>query len=238
LSAAQSALPSWHSITAILGGRFDPPHLGHRQAVRGLFECPGVKAVRIVPSAIPPHKATSASQGHRAEMARINFSSTLTSSFPATVEIDLRELARAKAQPNIPSYTYDTLLELKQEFMNSIAFVIGADQLAQLPTWHRFPEILSLSHWIVLERMPNGSDTARATLRDWKEGGLIRATQESSTWQISQSPHRVITVCPTQASALTSTEIRESIALHREIPTHSLLPEVFNYLKANKLYGI
>ena len=45
------------------------------------------------------------------------------------------------------------------------AFVIGADQLLKLPTWHRFPELLGLAQWIVLARKPDGETRAREALR-------------------------------------------------------------------------
>lgn len=74
--------PLWHETTAIFGGRFDPPHLGHLEAVQGLFRYPGVKAVRVIPAAAPAHKATSASMTDRAEMSRL--------CFPDEVTVDLR----------------------------------------------------------------------------------------------------------------------------------------------------
>src|ERR1044072_1797188 len=99
MSIQRNSPPLWSNITAVFGGRFDPPHLGHREAVRGLFEHPGVKRVLIVPSASPPHKPTWATAEQRAGMAGLNFKATTKDSFPAEVELDLRELDRARLRP-------------------------------------------------------------------------------------------------------------------------------------------
>src|SRR3954447_18077682 len=95
--------PRWSEVTAVFGGRFDPPHLGHREAVRGLFERPGVSRVVILPSASPPHKPTWASAENRAEMASLNFQTFGFNKFPQAIETDRRELDRARLRPEIPS---------------------------------------------------------------------------------------------------------------------------------------
>src|SRR6185437_5876583 len=69
--------------------------------------------------------------------------------YPQEVVIDPREVQNAS--PGKPSYSFDTLQELRKDDPR-IAFVIGADQLQELPRWHRFPEILGLCHWIILKR--------------------------------------------------------------------------------------
>jgi nicotinate-nucleotide adenylyltransferase len=227
--------PRWQDITAVFGGRFDPPHLGHREAVRGLFINPGIKQVIIVPSASPPHKPAVANAESRAEMARINFSSTFLNSFPLEVRIDTLELERSRQNPLLLSYSYDTLQELKKETPN-LAFVIGADQLSQLRSWNRFPNLLGLSHWIVLNRKPDGDQVARSTLQEWQGSGLIRPFNDF-TWKISNYS-TYLTLVSTDAPNLSSTTIRESIIRFGTPSANHLLPEVQAYLKDHKLYGI
>src|SRR3954447_542478 len=94
--------PRWSEVTAVFGGRFDPPHLGHREAVRGLFEYPGVRRVLIIPSASPPHKPTFAAAEDRVQMAQLNFKSTATDSYPPEVEVNLLELERSQRNPLQP----------------------------------------------------------------------------------------------------------------------------------------
>ncbi len=232
--------PRWHEVTAVFGGRFDPPHLGHREAVRGLFKNPGVKAVRLLPSGNPPHKPTSANMENRAEMTRINFLPIPGEGFPSEIEVDYRELNRAKSEPERPSYSFDTLKELQKEFPE-MAFVLGADQLSLLPTWHRFPEVLGLCHWIVLERLPEGNDLAHTTLQQWQSSGLIQSipgqSKNLSSWKISMNS-RYLIVSPTEAANISSTSIREDIARTGFPGQNKLLSPVLAHLKDHKLYGI
>ncbi|MCM2278774.1 MAG: nicotinate-nicotinamide nucleotide adenylyltransferase [Oligoflexia bacterium] len=215
----------WQELTAVFGGTFDPPHLGHLQAVRGLFGCPGVRRVLVIPSAIPPQKSGITSTHHRMEMARRCFERP---ELP-DVQVDPREVLRAQLRPEAPSYTFDTLLELRREH-SLLGCVVGADQLARLDTWHRFPELLGLCHWIVLERKPDGGHLAREALRSWVSSGLLRpdfSTREGTR----------IGIFPTEAPWVSSTAIREEIARTGTPPIAALPSEVINYLKMHRVYG-
>ncbi len=233
-----SKLPNWSEITAIFGGRFDPPHLGHREAVRGLFKNPGIRRVFIVPTASPPHKPTWASAEQRAEMTELNFKPTLVDPYPFDVEIDYRELNRARIQPNIPSYSIDTIQELTPLFRNQLAFVIGTDQLEQLHTWHRFDDLLTLCHWIVLLRKPEGEDLAHRVLQQWAASGMVCQTKQSHTWQIRKSGKTFLTLVSTDAPFISSSAIRESIARSGNPPKNTISEEILSYLKVHHLYGI
>jgi nicotinate-nucleotide adenylyltransferase len=221
----------WGEVTALFGGTFDPPHLGHRLAVAGLFEQPGVKNVRILPTPSPAYKPTVAPTEARLEMARLCFALLAPGApaFPGPVELDLREIERSKNGQ--PTYTFDTLRELGRE-LPELAFVLGTDQVEKFPTWHRFDELLSLSHWIVLERQGQG-DAHR--WRQVLEGsGLVEPA--SGGWRVRSSGTRIVVV-PTRAPALSSTEIRESLARSGNPPEGSILPEVHAYLMKHRLYG-
>jgi nicotinate-nucleotide adenylyltransferase len=220
-----------------MGGRFDPPHLGHREAVRGLFQIPRVKRVLILPSGNPPHKKAIADPKDRVQMAKLNFGPTVSEDFPSEIELDLREIERAHSNPLKPNYSYDTLQELRTQ-IPSIAFVVGADQLCQLITWNRFPDILKLCHWIVLGRKPDGADLAQKTLSEWAGSCLVKPVASSGNhWQVTGSSVFLTTV-PTSAPSLSSTQIREELAKSGKAPAGSLLPEVEAYLKLRRLYGI
>ncbi len=226
---------------ALFGGTFDPPHLGHRQAVRGLFEVPGVARVKVLPAPIPPLKTSQATAAQRLAMARLNFGSVPGDLMPAEIEIDARELDRSIREPGRPSYTFDTLQEIAREIPRQrLAFVIGTDQLLQLPQWYRFPEVLELSHWIVLERKPNGGVQGRGMLQDWAGSGLVRTTGIPSQWLTRSG--RELRVVPTEARELSSTAIRETIARTGNAPGSEsspwLLPEVLSYLKTHRIYAI
>ncbi len=229
---------NWHRVTALFGGTFDPPHLGHREAVRGLFAHPGVRRVLVIPTAVPPHKVATTSTDARLAMCRLAFSPQPRSPFPFEVEISIHEIERHKHM-RTPSYTFDTLVALRRE-ISELAFVIGADQVAQLTHWHRFPEILDLCHWIVLARKPHGQDTALATLQTWEGSGIIsraRNTSASALKSFTTPGGMTLAVIETDAPDLSSTLIREALSKNGASPAGSLLPEVEAYLKENTLYG-
>lgn len=230
--------PRWHEVTAFFGGTFDPPHLGHLKAIRGLFSSPGVKKVRIIPSPIPPHKSSFASIEQRLKMAELNFAPLLG----RDVEIDFTEIERSVRFPQQPTYSYDTLCELRRE-ISELAFVIGTDQLEKLDTWHRFPDILNLCHWIVLLRKPAGSEKADETLRrlassglvqsvtdhQWKVQGQVQGNARGNTW---------IELVPTDAPALSSSLVLETISKTGQPPEDALSQEVQSYLKLHRIYGM
>ena len=223
--------PLWAQVTAVFGGTFDPPHLGHREAVRGLFQRPGVKRVLILPAAIPALKQTLTPTLHRIEMAKICFTQSWGDSYPPEVEFDFRELSRTGK-----SFTFDTLQELRTQ-VPELAFVIGADQLLDLKRWHRFPEILGLCHWLVLERKPNGQELSQGVLKDWESSGIARK-QSPDLWQITAGGSSMwLKTVPTDAPSISSTAIREAISLTGEVPGKALYEPVSRYLYDHALYG-
>lgn len=235
--------PSWHEVTAVYGGRFDPPHVGHREAVRGLFKSPGIKQVLVVPSAIPPHKPAVASAQHRLEMARLNFQNELLDPFPTEVQIDSREIERGLKNPQIPNYSYNTIQELRPLY-SQLAFVIGTDQFLQLHTWHRFPEILNLCHWIVLNRkaahhqdFTHQTASLEKIIGEWTASGLLKNSNSHLAWNI-RGGNTFLMITSTDAPPFSSTTIRESIARAGTPPIGSLFPKVEGYLKDLKLYGM
>jgi nicotinate-nucleotide adenylyltransferase len=230
--------PRWTECTALFGGRFDPPHLGHEEALRGLFEVPGVARVWVIPSGNPPHKVALAPDLARLEMARAAF---LRPSIGGPVDVLPLEIERVRNSGG-SSYSWDTLLELKAQGAQNLAFVIGADQLKDLPRWHRFPEVLGLCHWIVLERKPEGPALIQEALSHLQGSGLIRQAPEASVhglpcFEFTQAPGQFLLICPTRAQAISSTELREKLACGHQPEELNLSNEVSLCLKRNRLYG-
>ncbi|MEG0185234.1 MAG: adenylyltransferase/cytidyltransferase family protein, partial [Stenotrophomonas sp.] len=91
------------------GGTFDPVHLGHLAIARAARDQLQV-AVRLLPAADPPHRAApGADAAQRAHMLALAIGDE-----PGLL-LDLRELERSTRQPGVPSYTVDTLRELRTE---------------------------------------------------------------------------------------------------------------------------
>ncbi len=138
----------------LLGGTFDPIHLGHLATARAAQRALGLQTVWFVPSARPPHRPDSpqASEYHRVAMIRLAIAEG------AGWEVCELELRREGA-----SYSYDTLRALNGDGLvpSQIFFIAGADAFAEIATWHRYPDVLDLAHFVVVARPGFSIDALR-----------------------------------------------------------------------------
>ena len=128
----------------ILGGTFNPIHNGHLRSALEIRERLDLAELRLVPAAVPPHRPTPTLPAEvRADLVELALSGA------EGLRCDRRELLRSG-----PSYTFDTLNELRSELgaERSLCLVMGVDALAGLHSWHRWKELLSLAHMIVIAR--------------------------------------------------------------------------------------
>ena len=128
---------------ALLGGTFDPVHLGHVGLADDAQRAIRSADVRLVPAADPPHRPPpGASATHRLAMLELAIAGH------DGLTIDTREIERGGK-----SYTVLTLEELRAEApTRPLILVLGADAFRGLPTWHRWDEILALAHVAVAAR--------------------------------------------------------------------------------------
>lgn len=118
----------------LFGGSFDPPHLGHRALAETALQALQLDEVRWIPAGAPWQKTERAlaAAGHRAAMVRLAIAGALR------FTLDERELHRAG-----PSYTIDTVREIRSEQPDAALFlIVGQDQYARLHTWHEWSELL------------------------------------------------------------------------------------------------
>ena len=146
----------------IMGGTFNPPHLGHLVCAQEAYLQLALDRVMLIPARIPPHKPVEQEPGaeHRLELCRlaVNGDSRLTVS-------DL-EINR-----DGPSYTVDTLEELHSQAPESELFLIlGGDVAAGLPSWHEPERVLSLATVAVAKRRGTGRTAVDEALRSLPGG--------------------------------------------------------------------
>jgi nicotinate-nucleotide adenylyltransferase len=144
VSSAHDSRPRTASRLGILGGTFDPIHLGHVAVARAAVAALQLDEVRLVPSFLPPHRAQpSASPHHRFAMA------ALTAIAEPRWTVSDVEVAR-----DGPSYTFDTLSAVVAAGVapSQIFFLLGADAFAEIATWARYPAVLDLAHFVVVSR--------------------------------------------------------------------------------------
>lgn len=127
----------------ILGGTFDPIHLAHLRLCEELREALALDRVLLIPAGDPPLKRAGVTAApHRLEMVRRAIASN-----PA-LEADDLELRRCG-----PSYTVDTLAALRARHPGAeLWFLLGADALADLESWHQPARLLELANFAVATR--------------------------------------------------------------------------------------
>jgi nicotinate-nucleotide adenylyltransferase len=128
----------------VFGGTFDPPHAGHVEVVRDVADALGLDRVLWVPAGVSPHKLDRppSPAALRLEMARAAAS--------ADPRFEVSDLETVRPGP---SYTVDTLRELRSRWEDAELFLIlGADQLRVFATWREAPEILRLATPALMDR--------------------------------------------------------------------------------------
>lgn len=196
----------------VLGGTFDPIHLGHVAAAEAAQRALSLDSIILIPSRIPPHRTdpVTASPADRFAMAQLAADRPGWSA--SRIELDREG----------PSYTYDTLVALRESESTQIAFVTGADAFAEIATWSRYPAILDLANFVVVSRPGITLDS----LRERVPTAFERSTSAKT---------RVILV-EAHTPDISSTDIR-----HRVRAGHSLsgyVPDrVADYISAHHLYA-
>jgi nicotinate-nucleotide adenylyltransferase len=132
----------------ILGGTFDPIHVGHLAAAHAAIECAGLDRVLFVPSAEPPHRTTARATGEqRLEMCRLALAGD--SRFGAS-DVEIRRGGL--------SYTVDTLRELVRAYPgDELYLILGWDAAKLFKTW-REPEIVTALARIIVVSRPGTSE--------------------------------------------------------------------------------
>lgn len=204
----------------ILGGTFDPIHIGHLRGALEIAEQVQLDEVRLIPSARPPHRdAPQVSAQDRLAMVALAVAGS------PLLQVDDRELRRDR-----PSYSIDTLESLRSELAadDQLFFLLGWDAFCGLPSWHRWHELLRHCHILVLQR-PDAEAELPAELV-----ALLNAHQVAEAQALS-GPGGQIALLRQTPLAVSATQIRHLLASGRSV--RFLLPDaVLAYIHAHGLY--
>jgi nicotinate-nucleotide adenylyltransferase len=150
----------------ILGGTFNPPHVGHLICASEAYVQLGLDRVIVMPARIPPHKPVEDEPGpqYRLELCRV------------AVQGDERfEVSDLECKRSGPSYTVDTLVELHAQRPDSEFFlIVGGDIAAGLPSWHQPERVLSLAMLAVAKRRGTSRRAVVEALHALKGGERAR----------------------------------------------------------------
>jgi nicotinate-nucleotide adenylyltransferase len=139
----------------ILGGTFDPPHLGHLLIAEAVREALSLTRVLFTPAADPPHKQGVAKTPapHRRRMVEL-----------AIADNPAFELCAVDLERPGPHFSVDAVTLIRQQYALPAAdcyFIIGGDSLADLPTWHRPVQLIGLCRLAVAHRPGFQPDVSR-----------------------------------------------------------------------------
>lgn len=193
----------------ILGGTFNPLHIGHLICGQEAHLRLGLDRVILMPAGRPPHKPLKDDPGaeHRLELCR------------RAVADDRRfEVSDLEVRREGPSYTADTLQALKSRMPDSELFlIVGGDVAAGLPTWHEPERVLSLATLAVAKRR----GTSQGSIDEALSG--LRGGERTEFFRMPRI-------------GISSTEIRHRVQMQE--PIAYLVPDaVASYIDEHRLYG-
>ena len=194
----------------ILGGTFNPPHLGHLICAQEAYLQLGLDRVTLIPARIPPHKPVEEEPGpeHRLELCRLAIRGD-----EQRFDVSDVEIAR-----DGPSYTVDTLEELHTRSPdNELFLIVGGDIAAGLPNWREPERVLSLATLAVAKRR----GTSRAAVDNAL--GALRGGERAQFFRMPRI-------------AISSTMLRDRVRVGE--PIRYYVPDpVINYIDHHHLYA-
>ena len=194
----------------IYGGTFNPPHIGHIRAAQHSITTLQLDQLLLIPDRIAPHKVIpsgTATPQQRLEMVRL-----------AAKGMDKALVTDMELQREGPSYTYQTILQLKEQYPNDeLILLMGTDMFLSFMTWKNPDVILAHASLGVFYRGDRGEvEKIHAMKAQLEAQGHIVYLVENPVVEIS------------------STDLRRMLALHCADPF--LSPEVSDYIRRHGLY--
>jgi nicotinate-nucleotide adenylyltransferase len=193
----------------ILGGAFNPPHVGHLVCAQEALVQLELEKVVFMPVGQAPHRELASDPGAEARLRMVELAAGDDGRF---------EVSRAELDRPGPSYTADTLRQIRSQGPDDELFLIlGGDQAAALPDWHEPETVLSLATVAVVERT------------NWSRNAIgIKIGRLRGAERIRYLDMPIIQI--------SSSAIRRRVAEGR--PIRYLVPDkVASYIGANALYG-
>lgn len=205
----------------ILGGTFDPIHVGHLRMAIELYEACRLAKVHLIPCYQPVHRPQpAATPVQRLAMVKAAVENE------ASLVADDREIVRQGL-----SYTIDTLLELQSEATHTpICILIGIDAFLGFDTWHRYQEILERAHLIIAYRPPYELPNS-GPIKD-----ILNKHLKDDVDYIHQHLAGGILLKPISLLEISASDIRKQIA-EKKNPRYLLPMSVFEYMQQHHIYS-
>ena len=199
------------------GGTFDPVHNGHLKPSIALAETLEAERLSFMPCFIPPHKEPArVTSHHRLQMLHLALEAEQANT---RVKLDIEEF---ELNRQAPSYTVTTLEHFTERLTTTesagLGLVIGMDSLLSLTKWHRWQDILALSHIYVMARP-----------------GYVLIENELPA-ELEPYLQDRIKLVPTPELDISSTHIRHQLLTGQSVEADSLPESVLDYIEQHQLY--
>jgi nicotinate-nucleotide adenylyltransferase len=206
-------------MIGLLGGSFDPIHQGHLQLAQLALRHLALTQLLFIPCKQPVlAKKNNATEQQRCEMIQLAIASI------PLCHLDQRELNRTT-----PSYTLDTLIQLRQIYPETpLVFIMGSDAFSQLDLWYRWQTLIEYTHFWVVQR-PGNQKTLRVALLNF-----VKKHRSDHKKLLSQPSGCVILNKFDDVLAISSSVIRKQ--LHEGRKPIGLPNAVLEYIYSNHLY--
>jgi nicotinate-nucleotide adenylyltransferase len=216
----------------LLGGSFDPIHVGHLQLARDALANLPIGEIHLLPAAQPWQKEPLTAAEHRVEMIR----RAIDQELPFTRRRMLLDLA--EIQRGGPSYTIDTLRQQRAALGAAVPLVLvmGADQFERFDTWREWERIAELAHIAVARRAAAPLQLA-PVLAKFRDAHYLKYAGD-----LVDSPAGHVVDLAMTPVAVSATEVRRLLALPRDAAIDAQLaaavpPPVLDYIRAHHLYA-
>jgi nicotinate-nucleotide adenylyltransferase len=208
----------------ILGGTFDPVHVGHLRAAQEVQGGLRLARVVFVPNRVPPHKDPGRAAEPADRLAMVRAAIRGNRGF----DVSDVELARPG-----PSYTIETLDHFRAVFGDAaeLHFLLGTDAFTEIATWRRAGELFARADFVVMlrpgARFPRLADVLPAAI------GKTFRRERDGAWRHASG--RRLVPFPVTALDVSSSDLRARV--HRGESIRYLAPDaVVRYIRARALY--
>lgn len=192
----------------IMGGTFDPIHLGHLVVANEVLNIYKLDEIIFVPAGNPPHKIDRTNSWHRFLMTNL---ATMSNDKFTVSDIEIKKIGK--------SYSLDTMIEFHKLYKDTeFYFITGYDAVIDLPNWHEPIKLLKLCKFIAVSRP-----------------GIIKEEVDLKIEEIKKKLNGQIELLQVPMLQISSTEIRDRFKNGKS--SKYLLPElVEQYIIKNNLY--
>ena len=192
-------------------GSFNPIHNAHIEVAKYVHEKFKFEKIVFIPAFKPPHKDLKDFDAINA-MHRLNMVQLAVEEYPY-MDVSAIEYLR-----NMPSYTYDTIIQINDlvQPTEKINFIIGTDAFLHIESWHQAEKLKELVHFILFIRG-----------NDFDETPFLKLKEKGYNYTLTDKPFLNIS----------ATEIREKVRQNKEI--YDIVPlKVAEYIKNNDVYKV